>query len=867
MATKTFEELKQLAIQIRDEKTNKQNTATRIGTQMLEHLDKLEQDYYDKTATDEELQARDEKLTELNQSVSDVYGFGMNEKKYISSTNGNILPYIDNNWACLEKEIECKEGDTFRVNLNGNGDSRVLVFAAYDENSQYLPDKSINGADWDDRKEIVIPDGVKFCNFCSYAINFGYFARPKNDIKSSVEENEALISSITNETEYDTNNIGFIDENGSLISDNNWRSSDIITCKYGDCFLIDLPCNNNLVCTISYYRNSVIDKELSVMGNSFKNYIIKVIDKTINGIRFSGGSYEYIGKKISIKKIEVYTPEINNRIDDLESHKAYYPIVTKKGYISPDGTDGSDIDSNWIKTDFLLTSNFDKVFLNLKGTLQIGTVCYYDSEKNFLPDLSIAGVDKVFLNEEYAINKSGFYVRICGKSSDFGNYTYKIDEISNYVEDIREIRDVIPAKKDYDMVFPNTIYLTCNDIGDNIPYKRNISPCLYLDHFFNGITNEIEACFNENKSVFLPFTFEVTTNSSWNSEVNGSVNTKITKQNVVISGNGINEKEFNLNVISTLASKSKNEKAFVLCIGDSITWGEGATNLVIGTTNDRKPYHCLCLELFKKDNVDDSGGYECVMLGTQKINSSFNYNERNYTYMSCHEGYRGYTMTQFLNGSVESFKSDAGKFSINAWLQKYRTLDDNGTRLSVGSGTGTLINSGNINDINCCTPTHIVIALGANEGVTLEQYQEMIDIIKQEVPNAKIAIAVPDSAGTIFPSKYQCVKNDISWNADSYIDNRHNLLFGCQKIVMQNFDNEEKRGENIFALPFFFTFNPLSFSYRECNFPDYEFDNSNANKEPYGWLPATHVSVLAHANWAYQLYSWIKYTLTVEIVE
>ena len=67
MATKTFEELKQLAIQIRDEKTNKQNTATRIGTQMLEHLDKLEQDYYDKTATDEELKERDEKLTKLEE--------------------------------------------------------------------------------------------------------------------------------------------------------------------------------------------------------------------------------------------------------------------------------------------------------------------------------------------------------------------------------------------------------------------------------------------------------------------------------------------------------------------------------------------------------------------------------------------------------------------------------------------------------------------------------------------------------------------------------------------------------------------------------------------------------------------------------
>lgn len=70
MATKTFEELKQLAIQIRDEKTNKQNTATRVGTAMLEHINKLEQDYYDKTQTDEELKERDDKLTELKDSVN-----------------------------------------------------------------------------------------------------------------------------------------------------------------------------------------------------------------------------------------------------------------------------------------------------------------------------------------------------------------------------------------------------------------------------------------------------------------------------------------------------------------------------------------------------------------------------------------------------------------------------------------------------------------------------------------------------------------------------------------------------------------------------------------------------------------------------
>lgn len=68
MATKTFEELKQMAIQIRDEKTNKQNTATRIGTQMLEHLNKLEQEYYNKENIDKQNKQTDVKFSELEES-------------------------------------------------------------------------------------------------------------------------------------------------------------------------------------------------------------------------------------------------------------------------------------------------------------------------------------------------------------------------------------------------------------------------------------------------------------------------------------------------------------------------------------------------------------------------------------------------------------------------------------------------------------------------------------------------------------------------------------------------------------------------------------------------------------------------------
>lgn len=81
MATKTFEELKQLAIQIRDEKTNKQNTATRVGTAMLEHINKLEQDYYDKTQTDEELKEQNEKLTGLIKKHREIALFAKYLKK------------------------------------------------------------------------------------------------------------------------------------------------------------------------------------------------------------------------------------------------------------------------------------------------------------------------------------------------------------------------------------------------------------------------------------------------------------------------------------------------------------------------------------------------------------------------------------------------------------------------------------------------------------------------------------------------------------------------------------------------------------------------------------------------------------------
>lgn len=185
MATKTFEELKQLAIQIRDEKTNKQNTATRIGTQMLEHLDKLEQDYYDKTATDEELKERDEKLTELD---NEKVGNKSISNSLYDKNNNQVLPYnIDReNGIYIHGGGEYGYGATYAItdyfpvigiaNIKWNGylpiaavNVAALVF--YDYKKSFLSSITVgNTGTYTEEKreiEVVVPSEAVYCRGCT----------------------------------------------------------------------------------------------------------------------------------------------------------------------------------------------------------------------------------------------------------------------------------------------------------------------------------------------------------------------------------------------------------------------------------------------------------------------------------------------------------------------------------------------------------------------------------------------------------------------------------------------------------------------------------------------------------------------------
>ena len=138
MATKTFEELKQLAIQIRDEKTNKQNTATRVGTAMLEHINKLEQDYYDKTQTDEELKERDDKLTELE---NNLYEGGSRITPIFGSIGG-----IDASTGISNEDDSRRRTDEYYyIDYDVRSSSALIIAYLYDENKLYLGYNSANG--------------------------------------------------------------------------------------------------------------------------------------------------------------------------------------------------------------------------------------------------------------------------------------------------------------------------------------------------------------------------------------------------------------------------------------------------------------------------------------------------------------------------------------------------------------------------------------------------------------------------------------------------------------------------------------------------------------------------------------------------
>jgi hypothetical protein len=423
---------------------------------------------------------------------------------------------------------------------------------------------------------------------------------------------------------------------------------------------------------------------------------------------------------------------------------------------------------------------------------------------------------------------------------------------------------------------PYKIYTVCNDV---VPSKkghnRNYAAAIYLDHLLNGLTVEKDIRFTASKSDQVVFHAPITVIDA-NEEnpsvtYNEGVNILEKTQSIGISGRDINYCSFDIIHASVLNSVTKHVTPKILCIGDSITYGE------LAQVNDDDhtqnwAYHLMCKEFFMKDKIDNQNqDYDCLFLGQYTKQRIMHYNSADYTIKTHHEGIRGVSLSSYLKGDVSAFQSETtGKFSINAWLSKYRTMDDQGNRLSLGNGTGSLITSDNIAEIDACTPTHVLIMLGANGGGTCSEYQELVNIIKSELSDTIIGITVPDAAGTYFPSLHpNCSDKMVIWNDTGSQGSRHAQQHGLTQLLQAEYGNADSEANNVYFLPFYFV-QPTaeSCSMRRVDLPDamIQLTSKHIFSDSYGWHASTHVNGIGHINWGYQLYAWLKYTIVKSLI-
>ena len=417
-------------------------------------------------------------------------------------------------------------------------------------------------------------------------------------------------------------------------------------------------------------------------------------------------------------------------------------------------------------------------------------------------------------------------------------------------------------------IYPPAVYTVSNDLDP----QRNYSARLYLDHMLNGLEAEYRIRFPTGRldcDFFSPV--KVTSPSVEDPEIvcnRGEACFEDTEE-IPLLLNGVPSVEsFSVRHRSVLNSASGKVTPRVLCIGDSITWGEGA--VTPDCPDDNHVYWIKCLELLKQDQIDNGGsGYDALFLGKAVRRSrAFVYKSKACAVSGNCEGYRGWSLSTFYSEHSPFFDAATGKFSINRWLAAYRTMDEGGKRLAVGEGTGSEIDESNIHEIDVCTPTVVTVMLGANGGGTAEQFKKLVSDIREEYPAVPIGLMVSDSAGTFFPSEHPAASRELTfWNNTERdqgdAGHRHGIMFRTMKAILEAFGSDEAERDNIFILPFYFVQQTAeSGEMRSVPEPAAEFPFMRAQSElytRYGWCPTTHVNAAAHANFGYQLYAWLKY--------
>lgn len=467
MATKTFEELKQLAIQIRDEKTNKQNTATRVGTAMLEHINKLEQDYYDKTKTDEELKERDDKLTELENKVG---VFHYNNGKYWgdNSSTGKIYTYAYESLVQIQ-QIKVSAGEEYIIKTKGIASGHPYFITKSDYSIVEDSGENNNFEEF----HITIPDdGELLCINCSIdeinnfrLYNLGSkFAQEMLSLSNGIMKLDEIILINVVDLYYWTESEGKV-TGGNYYKD--LMRTEPIEVKKGDKFYI--KASSTGIAKAYYIVDSAYNLlsssdgiefvgELEIQDDSAK-YLLANSKNNVNNLS--------ILKKGANNVYSLYekTKEIDNNISSI-IQKAGTPKIEIElnlvpGYVDyTNGTWGSYTgEGKFAGTQQYITiNNSYKYITTCKGAASAG-IAFYDENKSY-----ISGYSET--EGTIVIPENAKYFRLSNYSDTADHsqeklYYYIAGEIDNSIESINKKIDEIEEE-----IFKKYIIINCT--GDSV---------------------------------------------------------------------------------------------------------------------------------------------------------------------------------------------------------------------------------------------------------------------------------------------------------------------------------------------------------------------------------------------------------------
>ncbi|WP_307142723.1 hypothetical protein [Siphonobacter sp. SORGH_AS_1065] len=208
------------------------------------------------------------------------------------------------------------------------------------------------------------------------------------------------------------------------------------------------------------------------------------------------------------------------------------------------------------------------------------------------------------------------------------------------------------------------------------------------------------------------------------------------------------------------------------------------------------------------------------------------------------------------NRYLDTTKTGTNRFSILKYLERYKTLANDGvTRLVVGSTAGTKVT--NVNSYDVCEPSHIVICLGENDRLFHSNYVEIVNDIMElanecasQLPNVKVGVCLTDIPGPMFPERHPNYKGLFDQSA-------HNAKFDLYKELVSRFGTMDQQKTNrIYLIPTWHAGQPLSHSSvsfqvdegspnnviqvanDDFNHPGY-YANRTAGTQLYGWIAAT----------------------------